>query len=638
MAVFGLSISALSIVLITDKVSLSVFWVYQFVAECVAVTWVITTIIHLGYAFYPLTRHQTLIWRTALGSVILYDLVAVMELTYYCYAVWGSGTLAREATPVLWIYWVRQLVKVISCSVTIAYLFVPLVRHRHTAGMSMIADSNTLAVGTWYLSALGITSVGYIAMVIYYMTKPDTVFSPQAQSLDLCIRLSACPIFSLPPPPILLKYFQRKYGANARDANPNIVIDESITNNPRPRRPPLLVNQPTSHLRRGNTYEYDYPTYQGRRNQSFHSPLSELDEIRCKRFMEEEPNVATTSSLGTATESSPKFRALSTNSSSLQKEAQTPTTVVADDSAHSVSISIPLKDARSTPSIREATTPPSSFALGIDIDRDEDEETAIAARKISRRLTMEGRNDELDFLNIGGLIKWPYRPSSATLAPHMTLETSSGNSSFTLLPALVPGSSLRHSRSLSDVHNRSASPSGTQGDRQSRISNNSTDGEYKDAKEKQETNVDTDFENHMDLSDVRTDVYYRLKAQEDLNSADLLIQPTLSERESLHPNRASNVGRKLSMDNIRQKSRHALTRLQGAGLGTALSSPVCTGPLSPTILRTTHGTSTEEPRLNSPKSLSNTGDVAPYQHQHTRPQQVHSIEPMVDPRNEAEGS
>ncbi|KAG0365822.1 hypothetical protein BGZ54_006175 [Gamsiella multidivaricata] len=115
--------------------SLSAFWVYQFVAECIAVTWVITTIIHLGYAFYPLTRHQTLIWRTALGSVVLYDLVAIAELSYYCYGVWGSGSLSAEV-PELWIYWVRQMVKVLTCAITIAYLFVSIGLLPHALAIS----------------------------------------------------------------------------------------------------------------------------------------------------------------------------------------------------------------------------------------------------------------------------------------------------------------------------------------------------------------------------------------------------------------------------------------------------------------------------------------------------------------------
>ncbi|KAF9385293.1 hypothetical protein CPB97_004957, partial [Podila verticillata] len=126
MAVLGLSISAVSIVYATDTVKVSVFWVYQFIAECVAVTWVITTIIHLGYAFYPTTRHQTALWRAALASVILYDLVAIAELSYYCVLVWGDDNNIKNnetRLPVLWIYWVRQVIKILACSITIAYLF-----------------------------------------------------------------------------------------------------------------------------------------------------------------------------------------------------------------------------------------------------------------------------------------------------------------------------------------------------------------------------------------------------------------------------------------------------------------------------------------------------------------------------------
>lgn len=127
MAVLGLSISAVSIVYTTDTVKVSIFWVYQFIAECVAVTWVVTTIIHLGYAFYPTTRHQTALWRAALASVILYDLVAIAELSYYCVLVWGDDDKTKNnetQLPVLWIYWVRQVIKVLACSITIAYLFV----------------------------------------------------------------------------------------------------------------------------------------------------------------------------------------------------------------------------------------------------------------------------------------------------------------------------------------------------------------------------------------------------------------------------------------------------------------------------------------------------------------------------------
>ncbi|KAF9547143.1 hypothetical protein EC957_008823 [Mortierella hygrophila] len=43
---------------------------------------------------------------------------------------------------------------------------------------------------------------------------------------------------------------------------------------------------------------------------------------------------------------------------------------------------------------------------------DEEDETAVAARRISRRLTMEGRRDGLDILNIAGRLKWPHRSNT----------------------------------------------------------------------------------------------------------------------------------------------------------------------------------------------------------------------------------
>ncbi|KAF9421337.1 hypothetical protein BGZ94_008855 [Podila epigama] len=159
MAILGLSISVLSIIHSIGNIAHPVYWIYQFVAECFAVTWLITTMIHLGYAFYPTTRHQTALWRTALASVVLYDLIAVAELSYYCYRVWGLPSPPHPPIPVPWIYWLRQVIKVLAFAVTIAYLFVPLVRHHKNANVSMLADRNTLAVGTWYLTALGVTFV-----------------------------------------------------------------------------------------------------------------------------------------------------------------------------------------------------------------------------------------------------------------------------------------------------------------------------------------------------------------------------------------------------------------------------------------------------------------------------------------------
>lgn len=476
-------------------------------------------------------------------------------------------------------------------------------------------------------------------MFIYYMVNPERVFSPQAQALDLCLRVTACPIFSLPPPPALLKYFHEKYGSSVRDDNPNAMLEEGITNNLRPWRPPLLVSQPTNYnSRRGSAFDLSYPSYHERRNFDMRPSFSDLDEVRCKRYMDEDAHIGTTSSLDTATETSPKLKSVSINSSSLRKEAQTPTIVAGDDSIlTSVSITIPPLDAHSACSTHETTrpsSPPPAFAQGVTLGRHEDEETAIAARKISRRFTMEGRKDGLDFLGIGGLIKWPHRPSSSTPALKVTLSGSFGNNSFNPLPplpAIVSGPSLVSSRSRSETRDRSISPSGTRGDKQSRISdyyieeedettetaswrdghdgysgdnalshnNDHAQQESEKVEERWDRTTQADMK-HTDLSDIRTDT---LSAQDHVRSR--ASNATLNDHdEGLHQSRS----RRLSMDDVRQLSRHALTRLQ---VGTALNIPPPTGPLSLTILRKTHGSNiSDESRLNSLKSSSSSGDVA----------------------------
>ncbi|KAF9955811.1 hypothetical protein BGZ72_003402 [Mortierella alpina] len=608
MAVFGLSISALSVVYTTDKLSLSVFWVYQFVAECIAVTWVITTIIHLGYAFYPLTRHQTLIWRTALGSVILYDVVAIAELSYYCYAVWGSHTLSKEATPVLWIYWVRQVVKVLACAVTIAYLFVPLVRHHNSTGLAMIADSNTLAVGTWYLSALGLTCLGYTSMFIYYMTKPTEVFSPQAQALDLCIRLTACPIFSLPPPRILIQYFQTKYGSSIRDDNPNTMIEDGITNDPRPRRPPMLVSQPTSFSSRRNSgFVFDPPsTYQARYRLSYqsHNTRGDRDLDRCKHSMDEEVNIGSTSSSSdTAAESSPRLKPLATERPDLPSDLD-------DAVLTSLAISAPPVDIPLTPISNQPMSikAPSSTSASSP-DQQELEETAKAARRISRRLTMEGRRDGLDFLNISGLMKW----SAHTHDVLPTTATSSSSSSpaaspfalahpFPLLPSHIPhNGSVEHSHDPTEarIGKLSTISDGSNTEDEDAVSELTSQQQFvapsSSKKVQQYGHARTGVQDSISIR-VDDDHQPPLSFGQGVDPTQLEPKTDLSRHRSAPP--TSLMVKKLSMDNIRRKSRDALARLQEGGLGAALSIPAASGPLSPTILRSGRSSGAGHPILS----------------------------------------
>ncbi|KAF8935352.1 hypothetical protein BGZ58_005075 [Dissophora ornata] len=74
-------------------------------------------------------------------------------------------------------------------------------------------------------------------------------------------------------------------------------------------------------------------------------------------------------------------------------------------------------------------------------------------------------------------------------------------------------------------------------------------------------------------------------------------------------NTPSLLSKKLSIDNIRQISRNALTRIQEGGIGAALNIPATAGPLSPTTMRTAYGGGVADPSLAA-KSQSHAGHVA----------------------------
>ncbi|KAF8957634.1 hypothetical protein BGZ46_002151 [Entomortierella lignicola] len=462
------------------------------------------------------------------------------------------------------------------------------------------------------------------------MTRSKEVFSPQAQALDLCIRLIACPIFSLPPPQILINYFRKKYGSTARDDNPNTMIEEGITNNPQPRRPIMLVSQPTSYSRRDSAYIFD-STYQ-ERDQDLYSSCSsfEKDDDRCTRYIDEEANIGTTSSLDTAAETSPRLKSLSKLSSANLKESKTPSATSTDEAASSsLSISIP-SETRITFSPQEIdlTPPPLSFAPGLDLERNEQEETALAARRISRRLTMEGRKDDLDILNITSLMKRSNRastgagPKSQIGNSFLSLSTPMSESSFS--PSrhfsdvrasvlkrgrqnmindspLVEEDEELDSRSLQEPSKQVATIEslervggqeyafGTmlEHDTQMDSSNNSTSSRHPIAQQldsrdsSSTTTVTTNTEQRGDyISNTSSPI-------SNLSSSTSSTSLPTSSSSSPVSSSSSPISKKMSMDNIRKMSRDALTSFQKGVFGPALHNPILTsGPLSPTILRT----------------------------------------------------
>ncbi|KAF9110078.1 hypothetical protein BGX27_006793 [Mortierella sp. AM989] len=451
-------------------------------------------------------------------------------------------------------------------------------------------------------------------MSIYYMTRGKEVFSPQAQALDLCIRLTSCPIFSLPPPQILIKYFRSKYGSAVRDDNPNTMIEEGITNDPRPRRPVMLVSQPTSHSSRRDS-DYVFGSAYQERHQNIYSSYSsfEGDDDRCKHYIEEEANIGTNSSLDTAAETSPKLKPLSKLSSSNLKESKTPMSANMDETVlPPLCISIP-SEMPSIPNSEEViiTTHPLSFAPGVVHERNEEDETAIAARRISRRLTMEGRKDDLDILNITGLMKRSHRPHSTEpgLKPATSMASlRSTRSSHPPLPTLMSETNFNPSRKPSvlrrgklSVISDSSMASEEDVMRHETILSRGLDiqtaamkaseQEQGQGQEKTSDKLPTQTSEHdtqMDTSSNNTALHHPIICENESHinpSSDIASLENKDEHPS--DNSPIPISRKVSMNNIRRMSRDAITRFQEGAFAAALSaSAATTGPLSLTILRT----------------------------------------------------
>lgn len=518
-------------------------------------------------------------------------------------------------------------------------------------------------------------------MFIYYMTKPDEVFSPQAQALDLCIRLLACPIFSLPPPRILLRHFQGKYGSGARDDNLNTMIEDGITNNPRPRRPAMLVAQSSFPSARQNDFFFDHPSSSSflaaRPSVDFHPNYAtrEMEESRSKRFMEDDTHVAETTSSSDSTsaetnnnpgggdgnESDPTApssvsscsppvitRSTATEVTSTSTSDHKSYPVVGMDEAvlSNLGISTRKIDFQTTPVTKTKTTPTqhlssplssspillNSSSNNISSKRDEDDETAIAARRISRRLTMEGRRDGLDILNIAGRIKWPHRSNNG----------GGGQSGTTNVPTMpTPSSPLAMKSSQSFPHmalNRSGPGSSTSGIdvpqvielRGARTGGNKKDrlsaiGSMLECDGVQEDHDDDSFfsqgqEPLHDLSKKASSTMTHIDNNNTTSSSsNSTIRPPSPSVDTHNTTPTpSHISTELTAkDKIRRQSRDTLTRFHDDGYAAVVATTMTTGstttgPHSPTLLRTTSSMGTKQREtVDAPASLLSPAEMRP---------------------------
>ncbi|KAF9147349.1 hypothetical protein BG015_011028 [Linnemannia schmuckeri] len=235
----GLSIAVVGYLRTTYVVNSNVFWTWNFTAEGTGVVILCHAIVSVGSGFYPMTENRNFLRHFSLFTVIIYGLIALANLVYYVqqrdfhHSLTGAevqklrdGILrvnlyapqelaAQRAyeqslglipmgdaaitgvdnwTELAWAeqdyylrpstvhYLTHQLIMFFTCVWACVYLFKPLIRHHKYGPVGRSIDSDAMAIAVWCM--------GY------------------SIALDLCTRITICPIFFLPAPKFLVRFYR----------------------------------------------------------------------------------------------------------------------------------------------------------------------------------------------------------------------------------------------------------------------------------------------------------------------------------------------------------------------------------------------------------------------------------------------
>ncbi|KAG0055474.1 hypothetical protein BGZ83_008479 [Gryganskiella cystojenkinii] len=264
----GFSIAILGLLRAKFMVSPNWFWAWNFIGESSGVVVIAITIVSVGSGFYPMATNRTLYWRLSQLVIFLYGCMALANAVFYIqqkvifHPISGSEVQAlrdaiiekglftptelawqrrleqaqglippgdatvtgvsswrelaweeREmyARPVVWCYLGHQLLTTLTCIWVTFYLFIPLLKHHMKGPMGRPVDSDMMAVGVWYMSCLMTLAAAYMALNLVYCFRHEFIFEQQAQALDLCLRITIAPIYFLPAPAFLIRFYREHF-------------------------------------------------------------------------------------------------------------------------------------------------------------------------------------------------------------------------------------------------------------------------------------------------------------------------------------------------------------------------------------------------------------------------------------------
>ncbi|KAF9583464.1 hypothetical protein BGW38_009414 [Lunasporangiospora selenospora] len=239
----GLSIAVLGLLQAKFMISANWFWAWNFAAEGVAVVILTLTIVSVGSGFYPMAGNKNIYWRMSMGVIMFYGTVAFANVVYYAYTkliphdispmevqqlranIIDAG-IFTEADLRAQRYFAHrrgtippgdaavtghQVLMLLNCMWVVMYLFIPLVRHHRHGPVGRPIDSDMMAVGVWYLSSLMTVALAYAILNIIFCIDQELIFEQQAQAFDLCLRITIGPIFFLPAPAFLIRFYRKHF-------------------------------------------------------------------------------------------------------------------------------------------------------------------------------------------------------------------------------------------------------------------------------------------------------------------------------------------------------------------------------------------------------------------------------------------
>ncbi|KAF9929152.1 hypothetical protein FBU30_001829 [Linnemannia zychae] len=239
----GLSIAVVAYLRTIYVVNANVFWTWNITAEGTGVVILCLAIVSVGSGFYPMAENRNFLRKFSMLTIIVYGLIAFANLAYYVeqrdfqHPLSGpevqklrEGILRANSyspqelaaqrayeqnlglipmgnaaitgvnnwTEFAWAeqdyylcpstvrYLTHQIIMFFTCVWACVYLFKPLIGRHKYGPIGRSIDSDAMAVAVWYM--LTLLSLAF--------------------SLDLCTRITICPIFFLPAPKFLIRFYR----------------------------------------------------------------------------------------------------------------------------------------------------------------------------------------------------------------------------------------------------------------------------------------------------------------------------------------------------------------------------------------------------------------------------------------------